>query len=141
MWISCVLCFGDIKLDLYGIIFYCLDKLIILFGEKLLFEYFVGWLCSYREDFFMFGKCFEDCLFINYKFLEFGCSIGILLCVCLGFVGFLYEFINLNNEFGFGFFIVLYVVIKDFKELYNDEILLFNYFFWIKKYLIVYLIC
>lgn len=115
---------------------YCFDKIFILFGEKFLFDLIEGWLCDVREDFFMFGICFKNCLFINKDFFEFGCSIGMYLKNGLGFVGFLYELI----KYGFGFFIVLYVVIVNCYELYVDNSFLLNYFFGKEIYLIVYLL-
>lgn len=50
----------------------------------------------------------------------FGCSIGIFFIFILGFVGFLVELNNLMCEFKSGFFILLYVVIVNFYELYID---------------------
>lgn len=141
MRISCVSRFGDTKTDSHGIILYCLDKSIIPFGENPLPEHLAGWPCSYREDFFMFGKCPEDCLSTNYKLPEPGCSIGIPLCACSGSVGFLYESINPNNEFGSGFLTASHVAIKDFKELYHDETPLSNHFRRFTKYLIVHPTC
>lgn len=141
MRISCVSRFGDTKTDSHGIILYCLDKSIIPFGENPLPEHLAGWPCSYREDFFMFGKCPEDCLSTNHKLPEPGCSIGIPLRACLGSVGFLYESINPNNEFGSGFLTASHVAIKDFKELYHDETPLSNHSLRTKKYLIVHPTC
>lgn len=46
----------------------------------------------------------------------------------LGFVGFLYEFRELNNELGDGFFMVVYVVVKDFGKLYFDKFFIMVYF-------------
>lgn len=77
------------------IVLYCLDKNIILFGEKLLLELIVGWFCDIREDFVMFGKCLRLCLLFSLNFFEFGCSIGIFFVDFVGFVGFLVELKNL----------------------------------------------
>lgn len=75
IWIGrCV--YGD-KLEELCIIFYCLDKIFILFGEKKILEYLVGWLCDVREKFIMFGMCIEGCRIIIWDYFEFGCSIGI----------------------------------------------------------------
>lgn len=97
-----------------GVVLYCLDKILILFGEKFLLIYIVEWLCEVLEDLFMFGKCLNMCL----NYFDFGCSIGIFFDKFFGFCGFLYEFKLKDNKYKFGFFIVLYVVIKDFYKLY-----------------------
>lgn len=139
-------CVGNIIKEEFCIVLYCLDKILILYGESFLLKYIVGWFCDLREDIVMFGGyvCFDYCLFFNFNFLEFGCSIGIFLDKFVGFVGFLVELINLVNNFGLGcgFFIVFYVVVKSFEELYCDEFLLFSYYcFVFKEYFIVYLLC
>lgn len=139
--ISCGSRFGDTETDSHGIILYCLDKSIIPFGENPLPKHLSGWPCIHREDFFMFGKCPEDCLSTNDKLPVPGCSIGIPLCAWLGSVGFLYESINPNNEFGSGFLTASHVAIKDFKELYHDETPLSNDSLRSKKYLIVHPTC
>lgn len=139
--ISCGSRFGDTETDSHGIILYCLDKSIIPFGENPLPKHLSGWPCIHREDFFMFGKCPEDCLSTNDKLPVPGCSIGIPLCAWLGSVGFLYESINPNNEFGSGFLTASHVAIKDFKELYHDETPLSNHSLRSKKYLIVHPTC
>lgn len=139
--ISCGSRFGDTETDSHGIILYCLDKSIIPFGENPLPKHLSGWPCIHREDFFMFGKCPEDCLSTNDKLPVPGCSIGIPVCAWLGSVGFLYESINPNNEFGSGFLTASHVAIKDFKELYHDETPLSNHSLRSKKYLIVHPTC
>lgn len=83
-----------------------------MFGEKFLLNFIKGWFCDVKEDFFMFGRCLYDCWNIILNFIELGCSIGIMLDFFVGFVGFFYELKYLDNLFGFGFFMVLYVVIK-----------------------------
>lgn len=86
---------GDMIINELCIVLYCLDKIIILFGEKLLLEMIVGWFCDIREDFVMFGKCLRLCLLFSWNFFEFGCSIGIFFVDFVGFVGFLVELKNL----------------------------------------------
>lgn len=103
---------------------YCLDKKLILFGEKLLLKRIEKWFCDIREDFVMFGYCLMVCLVLNGNFFELGCSIGLVEVEFIGFVGFLVEF---NNEFGF--LIVLYVVVWNYKYFYNEEIM-FLYFIY-----------
>lgn len=92
---------------------YCLDKSIVLYGEKLFLELFEGWCCDIREDFVLFGNCFNLCLLCSLNFFEFGCSIGIFFVDFVGFVGFLVELKNVLNNYRLecGFLIVFYVVI------------------------------
>lgn len=72
------------------IVLYCLDKYIVLFGEKLLLNEIEGWFCDYRYEFGMFVICFFWCLVLDKVFFEFGCSIGIELELEeLGLFGFL----------------------------------------------------
>lgn len=84
--ISVVRCEGDGIYEILCIVFYCLDKIFILFGEKLLFKFFVGWFCDIREDFVCLGV-FYICNCGN--FLKLGCSIGLFDSVFRGLVGFL----------------------------------------------------
>lgn len=109
--------------DVYGIIqyepcivLYCLDKSITPIGEKELPEYLEGYPCDIREDFFMFGKCFPNCLDPNSPLP--GCSIGILSDEHSGSVGFLYQ---ANNPVRYGFLTASHVAVKSCEELYTDN--------------------
>lgn len=55
MKISNVRCVGGIKKEELCIVLYCLDKMIIFYGEYLLLEFFEGWFCDIREDIVMLG--------------------------------------------------------------------------------------
>lgn len=55
MKISNVRCVGDIIKDELCIVLYCLDKILIFFGENLLLDFFGGWFCDIREDSVMLG--------------------------------------------------------------------------------------
>lgn len=91
----------------FCIVIYCLDKLIILYGENFLLESFKEFFCDVREDVILFGFCY-DCYYVN---VSLGCSIGMFFKSDFGFVGF---FVKLNlvlNKYVIGFFIVVYVVI------------------------------
>lgn len=105
--ISSVWCNGKKILLEFCIVVYCLDKNIVLFGEKLFLIFIDGFDCDYREDFMRFLMCVIMVVYIN---IELGCSIGIDEINGVGFVGFLVEFVR--NECGF--FIVVYVVILDY---------------------------
>lgn len=96
----------------------CLDKILILFGEKKLFEFFEGWLCDVREGILLFNIFCNNCKVFKLNFVEVGCSIGIFLMVNLGFVGFFVELRKKMYIFECGFFIVCYVVINDFDKFY-----------------------
>lgn len=101
--------YGD-KFEELCIIFYCLDKFFILFGEKKILDIFEGWLCDVREDFIMFGRCIEYCRIIIVDYFEFGCSIGMFLDKSFGLVGFMFELEDFKE---YGFLIVVYVVIEN----------------------------
>lgn len=95
-----------------------------------------GYLCDIREGIFMFGYCF-DCWNNNFGF---GCSIGMLDDMFIGFVGFFVELKKYKKVVGF--IIVVYVVIV-FEELYY----LYEYGFYLlksdyleRKYEIIYLL-
>lgn len=92
IWIGKCVCDGIV--GELCIIFYCLDKNFILFGERKLLEIFEGWFCDFREDFIMFGKCIVKCRVIIVDYFVFGCSIGMFLYSVFGFVGFMYEIID-----------------------------------------------
>lgn len=93
------------------IVIYCLDKLIILFGEKFLLISINGCYCDIRENIFLFGIC-DDCGEEN---VRLGCSIGIIISNVFGLVGFLVKLKKIN---WIGFFIVVYVVIWKLEKLY-----------------------
>lgn len=61
MWIGKVRSVGDEIEDNFCIVLYCFDKNFILFGEKFLLKIIVGCLCDIREDYVMFGYCFNRC--------------------------------------------------------------------------------
>lgn len=91
------------------IVIYCLDKLIIFFGENFLLESIDGVFCDVREDIILFGFCY-DCCDVN---VSLGCSIGMYFKSDFGFVGFFVKLNFLLNNYVIGFFIVVYVVIDD----------------------------
>lgn len=68
----------------------------------------------------MFGCCCFDCYDIVY--LNFGCCIGVFL-KCFGFVGFLVKNSGFDMEV-LGFFIVVYVVVDNWSDLYFKKCLL-----------------
>lgn len=109
----------------------------MFYGEKEFFKIFEGWNCDMREDIVMFGSCFDCWKIIN---LNFGCCIGLYEFLNgSGFVGFLVK----ENDFileRVGFFIVVYVVVGNWCDLYylNFLLLILDGFFF--EYRIVYLL-
>lgn len=119
----------------FCIVIYCLDKNIVLFGEKLFLNFIDGVDCDYREDFVRFLMCCV--IMVVYINIELGCSIGRDEINDVGFVGFLVEIVR--NECGF--FIVVYVVILNFYKLYIYKVLLLDIFYFNDiEYVIVYLL-
>lgn len=100
------------------IIFYCLDKTLIPFGEKKLPDTFAGYPCFFREDFIMLGNCTEICKSADRP--ELGCSIGIPSNKWSGSVGFLYKSRN-SSGFGSGFLTASHVAIESCHELYSED--------------------
>lgn len=49
----------------FCIILYCLDKIIIFYGEYFLFEFFEELYCDIREDYIVFIKCCNNCKFVG----------------------------------------------------------------------------
>lgn len=47
------------------IVLYCLDKIFIFVGEKLIFGFFEGWLCDIRKGDLFFGICCWNCMFFD----------------------------------------------------------------------------
>lgn len=84
----------------------------ILFGENKLLEILEGYFCDIWENIIMFGGG-----------VSIGFSIGILYSEVNGFVGFLVKLNVLFVIFVFGFFIVVYVVIKELDKLYDEKVL------------------
>lgn len=102
----------------FCIVLYCFDKNFVLYGEIQFFIIVGGYLCDKREGIFILGLC-VDCCYNNFGL---GCSIGMLSDFYIGFVGFLVKIINLLYKIGF--FIVVYVVIKDLFDLYDEDMFL-----------------
>lgn len=98
------------------IIIYCLDKDLVPFGEKPLPKTLEGFPCDIREDFIMFGGCF-DCHEIAHP--NPGCCIG-LPSNGIGSAGFLVK----TNEFGSetsGFLTAAHVAAENWTDLYNKN--------------------
>lgn len=102
------------------IIVYCLEKCVILFGEKPLPETIAGWPCDIREDFVRFGRCSRNCPAQNQSLPDPGCCIGRKSENSSGSAGFLYESREPENELGDGFFTAAHVAVKDLEKLYPD---------------------
>lgn len=117
---------GD-KLEEPCIVFYCLDKTLIPFGEKKIPESLAGWPCDVREKFIMFGLCTEDCRTTTRDYPELGCSIGIQSNnKCSGSAGFMYESTN-SDKYRSGFLTASHVAIKECHRLYDENTLLSNH--------------
>eukprot|EP00105_Crassostrea_gigas_P042271 XP_019926419.1 PREDICTED: uncharacterized protein LOC105337013 [Crassostrea gigas] len=117
---------GD-KLEEPCIIFYCLDKTLIPFGEKKIPESLAGWPCDVREKFIMFGLCTEDCRTTTRDYPELGCSIGIKSNnKGYGSAGFMYESTN-SDKYRSGFLTASHVAIKECHRLYDENTLLSNH--------------
>lgn len=112
---------GD-KLEQPCIIFYCLDKTLIPFGEKKLPESLEGWPCDLREDFIMSEGCTENCRTTTADYPSLGCSIGIPSDNAGGSVGFMYKSENLT-KFVSGFLTASHVAIKNCQELHSAKTL------------------
>lgn len=84
-----------------------------MFGENKLLEKLEGYFCDIWENIIMFGVG-----------VSIGFSIGILYNGEFGFVGFLVKLNVFFLIFVFGFFIVVYVVIKELYKLYDEKVLL-----------------
>lgn len=100
------------------IIFYCLDKTLIPFGEKKLPDTFAGYPCFFREDFIMLGNCTEICKSADRP--ELGCSIGIPSNKWSGSVGFLYKSRN-SSGFESGFLTASHVAIESCHILHSVD--------------------
>lgn len=101
------------------IIIYCLDKDLVPFGEKPLPKTLEGFCCDIREDFIMFGACF-DCHEIAHP--NPGCCIG-LPSNGIGSAGFLAK----TNESGLetsGFLTAAHVAAENWTDLYYKKALL-----------------
>lgn len=106
----------------------------MLYGELLIFKIFEGYLCDVWKEFLMFGYC-GGCKIVN-----IGCGIGILLVKLMGLVGFFVRLVDFIGILRSGFFIVVYVVIENYDELYEYSLLFFKYFFVRECYKIIYLL-
>lgn len=102
----------------FCIVVYCLDKDLILYGEILFLISVKGCFCDIWEGVFMFGYCVDCC---NVSF-NFGCSIGMLNDIYIGFVGFIVKLILL--KYFIGFLIVVYVLIEELLDLYEEGLFL-----------------
>lgn len=76
--------YGNI-IYMFCIVIYCLDKLIILFGEKFLLISIGGCICDIRENIILFGIC----KYCGEENVNLGCSVGMIFSSVYGFVGFL----------------------------------------------------
>lgn len=102
-----------------SIIIYCLDKDLVPFGEEPLPKTLEGFNCDIREDFIMFGACF-DCHEIAHP--NPGCCIG-LPSNGIGSAGFLAK----TNESGLetsGFLTAAHVASENWTDLYYNKVLL-----------------
>lgn len=111
---------GD-KLEQPCIIFFCLDKTLIPFGEKKLPETLAGWPCDLREDFIMLGSCTENCRTTIANYPQYGCSIGRPTNAGSGSVGFMFESKDSKEN---GFLTAAHVAIENCQELYIKNNLL-----------------
>lgn len=112
--------YGD-KLKEPCIIFYCLDKSLIPFGEKKIPETLEDWPCDVREDFIMLGCCTENCRTTTADYPELGCSIGRPSDNEFGSVGFMFESEDAKK---FGFLTAAHVAIRNCEKLYLENKLL-----------------
>lgn len=121
---SCVVGLGIGNMDCNGqitpcIIIYCLDKDLVPFGEEPLPKTLEGFYCDIREDFIMFGACF-DCHEIAHP--NPGCCIG-LPSNGIGSAGFLAK----TNESGLetsGFLTAAHVAAENWTDLYYNKVFL-----------------
>lgn len=111
---------GD-KLEEPCIIFYCLDKSLIPFGEKKIPDTLEGWPCDVREDFIMLGRCTEYCRTTTADYPELGCSIGRPSDKSFGSVGFMFES---EDSKEYGFLTAAHVAIENCQRLYRGNNLL-----------------
>lgn len=111
---------GD-KLEEPCIIFYCLDKSFIPFGEKKIPDTLEGWPCDVREDFIMLGRCTEYCRTTTADYPELGCSIGMPSDKSFGSVGFMFES---EDSKEYGFLTAAHVAIENCQQLYRGNNLL-----------------
>lgn len=70
-----------------------------------------GCNCDIWENIILFGSC-DDCGEEN---VNLGCGIGMIFSNGFGFVGFLVNFMRIDE---IGFFIVVYVVVWNLEKLY-----------------------
>lgn len=99
------------------IIFYCLDKTLIPFGEKKIPKTLAGWPCDVREDFIRLGTCTPNCRRMKADRPELGCSIGKASKSGSGSVGFMYESIKSDKD-KFGFLTASHVAIEECHRLH-----------------------
>lgn len=111
---------GD-KLEKPCIIFHCLDKSLIPFGEKEMPDSLEGWPCDVREDFIMLGRCTENCRTTTADYPELGCSIGRPSDKGFGSVGFMFES---EDSKEYGFLTAAHVAVENCQQLYRGNNLL-----------------
>lgn len=103
------------------IIIYCLDKHLVPYGEKELPKSIEGWNCDMREDYVIFGSCF-DCRIITNP--NPGCCIGLHEPPNgSGSVGFLVKENDSTPERA-GFLTAAHVAAGNWRDLYNSNSLL-----------------
>lgn len=107
------------------IVFYCLDKNVVPFGEEPLPTRIEGWPCDHREEFSSFATCPSSCLVSNKAFPEPGCSIGVESSDEVGSAGFLVE--STINDFEHGFLTAAHVAVQGFDILYKNRQFLYGF--------------
>lgn len=97
------------------IVFYCLDKTLIPFGEKPLPKFLAGWPCDIREDFARLGVFHtRNCGNLPKP----GCSIGLPDSVSRGSVGFLVQSKDSKMSIESGFLTASHVAVANYEDLY-----------------------
>lgn len=123
------------------IIFYCLDKTLIPFGEKQLPETLAGWPCDVREDFIRLGTCTQQCRAgICADLPELGCSTGKASKRGSGSVGFMYESMD-SDKYKSGFLTASHVAIEECHRLHRGNTFLSNHLLGQKRHIIVHPSC
>lgn len=99
------------------IVIYCLDKILLPYGEKMLPTSLGGYPCDIREGVFMFGNC-ADC---RHKDPDPGCTIYRPNRIDdLGSAGFLVR--STVSKKVTGFLTAAHVAIEDIADLYDERV-------------------
>lgn len=107
------------------IVFYCLDKNVVPFGEEPLPNRIEGWPCDHREESSIFATCPSSCLVSNKTLPEPGCSIGVESSAEVGSAGFLVE--SNINDFEHGFLTAAHVAVQGVDILYKRRQFLYGF--------------